>query len=430
MNNNSLSVLVIGNGGREHAIVWKLKQSPRVKRVYCCPGNAGIAQEAHVLCTPLADNYDALIAKVKDLNIDYTFVGPEAPLANGIVDAFKAAGLRIFGPCKAAAQIEGSKSFSKEIMAAAGVPTAESQSFDQVEPAIEYAKMLGFPVVIKADGLAAGKGVVIAKSLLEASEAIRANLEQKVFGESSNKVLVEEFLVGEEVSLLAFTDGKTVLPMATAQDHKALHDGDLGPNTGGMGAYSPAPILPENKVEQAYTLTLKPIIDEFSKRGICYQGVLYAGLMITKNGIKVLEYNCRFGDPETQPILMRLETDLMDIIEAVCSGTLDSISLQWRPQPAICVVMVASGYPENPQKGAVIYGIDEANNDHTKVFHAGTKLNKDKQIITNGGRVLGITSWGDVLPLAIAQAYEGVNKIHWDGAQFRTDIGQKALRNN
>ncbi len=430
MKSNDMNILVIGGGGREHAIVWKFKQSPRVRHVYCCPGNAGIAEDATVFNVPVTGDFAQLIAKAKDLDIDYTFVGPETPLADGIVDAFEAEGLNIFGPCKAAAMIESSKTFAKELMFTSGVPTAKSATFTEVEPALAYAHELGTPLVIKANGLAAGKGVVIAKSFDEAEHAIRENIENKIFGKSSARVLVEEFLAGEEVSLLAFTDGETILPMSTAQDHKALLNGDKGPNTGGMGAYSPAPVLPDKDIQKVCDLTMTPIIKEFARRGIRYRGILYAGLMMTQNGPKVLEYNCRFGDPETQAILMRLETDLADIVEAVCADRLADVTLTWSPNSAVCVIMAAANYPEDPRKGDIIYGIDLVNNDNTRVFHAGTKFNQDKQLVTAGGRVLGVTAAADCLPLAIAQAYEGVRKIHWDGAYYRTDIGEKALKRN
>lgn len=426
--NSNLKFLVIGGGGREHAICWKLKQSSRVEKVYCAPGNAGIAGETELLNVPVTGDFAQLIALVKQLGIDYTFVGPEAPLSDGIVDAFEAAGLQIFGPCQAAALLEGSKSFAKDVMIAAGVPTAQAQSFTEVEPALKFTKSLGIPVVVKADGLAAGKGVVVARSFEEAEEAIRANLEDKQFGDSSACVLIEEFLQGEEVSMLAFTDGTTILPMATAQDHKALLNGDMGPNTGGMGAYSPAPVLPDSRIAEIHELTLAPIVKELSKRGIRYRGVLYAGLMMTANGPKVLEYNCRFGDPETQCVLARLDTDLAEVVEVVCAGTLNTMTLQWKPDPAVCVVMAAEHYPDTPRKGDVIRGLEIADNAYTKVFHAGTKFNENGHVITAGGRVLGITAWAPSLPLAIARAYEAVEKIHWDGAQYRTDIGHKALK--
>ncbi|MBX7247333.1 MAG: phosphoribosylamine--glycine ligase [Candidatus Sumerlaeaceae bacterium] len=420
-------ILVIGGGGREHAIVWKLRQSPRLREVYCTPGNAGIARDAVVFPADFSNNFARLIDRAKNLRIDYTIVGPEVPLADGIVDAFTAASLQIFGPCQAAARLESSKAFAKEVMIAAGIPTAQSETFEEVAPALEYARSLGAPLVVKADGLAAGKGVVVAQTLAQAETAIRQNLEHYQFGESSARVVIEEFLAGEEASILAFTDGNVIVPMASAQDHKQLHDNDLGPNTGGMGAYSPAPIVTDDVMQEVRERVFLPLFEELQKRDIDYKGVIYAGLMLTTGGPKVLEFNCRFGDPETQAILPRLENDLVDIIEAVCEGTLHLHHLTWTPESSICVVMAAKGYPENPEKGAIIEGLEEVQaNDRAVVFHSGT-AEQGANIVVSGGRVLGVTAIGKNLPRAMDTVYKEVAKIHFDGVHFRRDIGRKAL---
>lgn len=424
---NAKKILVIGGGGREHAIVWKLRQSRRCQEVYCTPGNAGIAQDAITFSSDFGPDFSRLIARVKNLGIDYTIVGPEAPLAEGIVDRFEEAGLKVFGPNREGAQLESSKAYAKEFMRAANIPTAESEVFDQTDQAIAYARSLGAPLVVKADGLAAGKGVVVARTMEEAEQAIRANLDNRQFGTASSHVVVEEFLRGEEASILAFTDGNVILPMASAQDHKALHDNDLGPNTGGMGAYSPAPLVDEELMEEINETVFQPLQEELQKRGITYRGVIYAGLMITDEGPRVLEFNCRFGDPETQAILPRLENDIVDVVEAVCEGTLHEQSLRWTPEACVCVVMASRGYPVSAQKGQVIRGLEDVRfGDKAVVFHAATEQ-RGQDIVTSGGRVLGVTALGRSLPRAMDAVYKEVEKIHFEGAHFRRDIGRKAL---
>ncbi len=420
-------VLVIGGGGREHAIVWKLRQSPRVGAIYCTPGNAGIARDATCFDAPWGENFSELIRRAKSLDIDYTIVGPEAPLAEGIVDAFEAAGLRIFGPSREAARIEASKSFAKEIMQTARIPTALAETFTELKAAQRFARELGAPVIVKADGLAAGKGVVVARTLEEAYEAIRRNLLDRQFGAASERVVVEEYLEGEEASIMAFTDGNVILPMAGAQDHKRLHDGDLGPNTGGMGAYSPAPIVTDELMDEVRETVFLPLLEELQKRGIVYKGVIYAGLMITAEGPRVLEFNCRFGDPETQVVLPRLRNDLLDIVEAVCEGRLCEHHLEWDPRAAVCVVMAARGYPEAPEKGAVIRGVEDVMLDgRALVFHAGT-AQRGRDFVVAGGRVLGVTALHTSLPRAIHLAYEEVKRINFEGAHYRRDIARRAL---
>ncbi len=421
-------VLVIGAGGREHALCWKLAQSPKVLRVYCAPGNAGIGQ--HATCVPIkANDIPNLADFAEKEGIDITIVGPEDPLARGIVDLFRDKGLRIFGPSKAAAEIEASKVFTKDLLARAGIPTGKYKVFTDSAKAIAYIEEeTGVPVVLKADGLAAGKGVILARDLDEAREAVALILDKKAFGEAGRRLIVEEFLTGEEASFMAITDERTVLPLATSQDHKAAFDGDQGPNTGGMGAYSPAPVVTPELFENIMESVMKPTVAAMSEAGRPYQGVLYAGLMIKDQSAQVLEFNCRFGDPEAQPILMRMKTDLMDLLEAAVEGRLDSMEIEWDPRTAVCVVLASSGYPGRYETGKVIHGLDEVEGmEDVMVFHAGT-ARAGNNYVTAGGRVLGVTALGDNVQKAIDRAYEAVAKISWEGMHYRTDIGQKALK--
>lgn len=420
-----MKILVVGGGGREHALVWKLKQSPRVSRVYCAPGNAGIARDAEIVNIS-AEDVPALLAFAQKEGIGLTVVGPEAPLTLGIVDQFRAAGLKVFGASKAAAALEGSKALAKEIMYKYNIPTAKYAEFTSAAPAIEYIKANGAPIVVKADGLAAGKGVIVAMDEQTAVDAVKMIMEDRAFGTSGDKVIIEEYLEGEEVSILAFTDGKAVIPMVSSQDHKRVFDNDEGLNTGGMGAYSPAPVYTDSLHEEVVRTVLIPSVEGMANEGRTYEGVLYAGLMITKDGPKVLEYNARFGDPETQAVLIRLETDLVDIIEAIVDKRLAGMDIRWRPEAAVCVVMASGGYPGDYEKGKEIGGLDEAAQDAV-VFHAGT-AEKDDRIVTAGGRVLGVTALGRTIPEAIANVYKAVEKIHFEGVHYRKDIGQKALK--
>lgn len=420
-----MRVLVVGGGGREHTLVWKLKQSPRVSKVYCAPGNAGIAGDAE--CVKIgADDVDALLRFARDEGIDLTVVGPEAPLILGIVDKFRAAGLRIFGPSQKAAEIEGSKVLAKEIMAKYNIPTAQYADFTDQAEAVAYIRKIGAPCVVKADGLAAGKGVIVAMDEETAIDAVKLIMEDRAFGDSGNRLVVEEYLEGEEVSILAFTDGTAVIPMVSSQDHKRIFDHDEGPNTGGMGAYSPVPVYTEDLEPFVYENILIPTIRGMKEEGRTYEGVIYAGLMITKDGPKVLEYNARFGDPETQAVLVRLATDLVDIIDAIIDRKLAGIEINWLDQAAVCVVMAAGGYPGSYQKGDAISGLEDAAATGAIVFHAGTGA-QDGGIVTSGGRVLGVTALGESIPEAIDNVYKAVQKITWKGVQYRKDIGQKAL---
>jgi len=421
-----MKVLIVGSGGREHALAWKVAQSEKVEKVYGAPGNPGIAQIGECV-----DIKPTEIEKLADFaereGIDLTIVGPEAPLVAGITDEFERRGLKVFGPSKAAAQLEGSKAFAKEMMRKYGVPTADFQVFDDPEKAKEYIRKVGAPIVVKADGLAAGKGVVVAQTVEEAIEAVDRIMVEKVFGEAGNRVVVEECLKGEEASYLVITDGERFVPLATAQDHKAVFDGDRGPNTGGMGAYSPAPVLSEEMEREVQEKVIKPILRGMAQEGMPFKGILYAGLMITEEGPKVLEFNVRFGDPEAQAILRRLEDDLVEVALSAVEGRLVE-ELHWRPETSICVVLASKGYPGKYEKGKVITGIEEAEKVPTVVvFHAGTAV-KDGKLVTNGGRVLNVTALGKDIVEARERAYEAVKRIHFDGMHYRTDIGLKAVK--
>ena len=422
-----MKVLVIGSGGREHALVWMLNQSPRVSKIYCAPGNAGISKQAECVAISATD-VKGLVSFAKKQKIDLTLVGPESSLTLGVVDTFEKQGLRIFGPSQKAAILEGSKVFTKKFMQDHNIPTAGFTVFRKRERAIEYVERIGAPVVIKADGLAAGKGVIVAQTVQEAIDAIDVIMKDKVFGEAGNRVVVEDFMTGEEASFLAFTDGKTILPLPTSQDHKPIFDDDKGPNTGGMGAYSPAPVVTPDLHKQIMSKIMIPTVKGMAKEGRPYKGVLYAGLMIKNGKAKVVEFNCRFGDPEAQPLLMRLKTDLVDIVEAVLDGHLHNIKLDIDPRPTVCIVMSSGGYPGSYEKNKVISGLTKAaKQESVVVFHAGTAL-KNKKIVTAGGRVLGVTAIGNDLDESISKAYKTVAMIKWPGSFYRTDIGAKAAR--
>jgi len=422
-----MKVLVVGSGGREHALVWKLSQSKKVDKIYCAPGNAGISQLAECININ-AENIAELKKFAVEKKIDLAIIGPEAPLAAGIVDEFKKDGLKIFGPSKAAARLEGSKIFAKEMMKKFNVPTADFAEFTDEKEAIKYLQSSNIPVVIKADGLAAGKGVIVAGDFEEAEEAIHRMLVEKEFGEASSKIIIEECLAGQEASILAFSDGKHFTVMQSAQDHKRIFDNDMGPNTGGMGAYSPAPVVTDKILNEVEEKVFKRMIDGMAKEGMPFVGVLYAGLMITKEGPKVLEFNVRFGDPETQPILMRLKTDLIDIIEHVIEGKLDKIKIEWDKKAAVCVVLASKGYPGDYEKGKEISGLDDTKAlKDADVFHSGTSLKKGK-VVTSGGRVLGVTAMADTIESAINRAYSVVHMVKFDGMHYRSDIGKRALK--
>ncbi|MGC6447093.1 MAG: phosphoribosylamine--glycine ligase [Rubripirellula sp.] len=428
-----MKVLVIGNGGREHALAWKISQSPRVTEVYVAPGNAGTAIDATNVPIPVTDQ-EGLLEFAKANSIDLTVVGPEAPLVDGLVDQFEQHGLKVFGPSKAAAELEGSKVFCKNLLHTANIPTATYQSFRTAEEATRYVKER-YPepddaaaVVVKADGLAAGKGVIVCDSRTEALEAIDRIAERKEFGAAGNELIIEEKLVGMEASVLAITDGETIITLPAAQDHKPAYDGDLGPNTGGMGAYCPTPIVNEAMMERIEADVLVPVVHAMKRARRPFKGVLYAGLMLTSSGPKVLEFNVRFGDPECQPLLMRLKTDIVDLLEATADGKLSELEpLEWDERPSTCVVMASEGYPGDYEKGRVITGIESADAlENVKVFHAGTRLEND-QILNDGGRVLGVTALGDSISKAKLQAYKAVKEIRWLGGWCRKDISDKAI---
>lgn len=422
-----MKVLVVGSGGREHALVWKLTQSPKVDDIFCAPGNGGIAQMAQ--CVPVAaEDMDGLLDFAQQNKIDLTLVGPEVSLTLGIVDRFQEAGLRIFGPSQQAAALEGSKVFMKDLLAKYNIPSAQYASFTDRDQAMAYVDKIGAPLVVKADGLAAGKGVLVCQELAEAREAVDLVMTERAFGDAGNEVIIEEFLPGEEASFIAFTDGKTILPLPTSQDHKAVYEGDTGPNTGGMGAYSPAPVVTPELHDQVMEQVMLPTVQAMASEGRPYKGMLYAGLMIRDGVAKVLEFNCRFGDPEAQPLLMRLKSDLVDVVEAVIDSRLDSISLDIDPRATVCVVMASGGYPGSYTKGHAISGLDKASQqEDVVVFHAGTVV-ENGTVTNSGGRVLGVTAIDEELARAIDKAYAVVDMIHWQDCYFRRDIGQKALR--
>lgn len=420
-----MNVMVIGGGGREHAIAAKIKESSRLSKLYAAPGSDGMADIAERVPYAVTDT-ENIVAFVKDHGIEMVFIGPEVPLLNGLADALLAAGVMVLGPQKAAAELEGSKAFSKDIMKKYGIPTGAYEVFTDAEKAIAYLHDATYPTVVKADGLAAGKGVVIAEDEDAAVLAVKSMMEDKIFGESGSRIVIEEFLEGEELSLLAFTDGKTVLPMIPSQDHKRINDDDMGPNTGGMGAYAPAPVGSPEIIEKAMEKVMKPLVAAMAAEGKPYRGVLYAGLMVKDNDIKVLEFNARFGDPETQAVLPLLDSDIIDITEAINHGTLDQQEIQWKDGYAVCVVMSAKGYPAAPVKGDEIFGLEKDQPD-TFVFHAGTKK-ENGVFVTNGGRVLGVTALDSDLKAAIDKAYRRVENIDFKECHYRKDIGQKAFR--
>lgn len=422
-----MRILVIGSGGREHALTWKLKQSPLVDEIFVAPGNGGTF--AHNI--NIADNdIEGLVSFVKEKNIDFVVPGPELPLTLGITDAMEAIGVPCFGPSKACARLEGSKAFSKEAMVAANIPTAAYGTFQTEQEAFAFIDNHTAPLVIKADGLAAGKGVIIVQSIDEAKKAVTAMLSEKKFGDAGNTIVIEEFLIGEELSLLCFCDGENALALPSAQDHKAIGEGDTGLNTGGMGAYSPAPLAQDEELEKLADITVRPLLREMAKRGTPFKGILYAGLMVTAQGVKVLEYNVRFGDPECQPLLMRMKSDILPIMQACVNGTLkkEAISLELYPQSALGVVIAAKGYPESYPKGMEIKGLEEANSlENTMVFQAGTKFDNGKTF-SNGGRVLCVVALGKTLQEAKDKSYQAVNKIHMENSYFRRDIGDKGIK--
>jgi len=421
-----MKILVIGSGGREHALVWKIAQSPLAEKIYCAPGNPGIGRIAENVPIDV-DDLPELLAFAKREGIGLTVVGPELPLSLGIVDLFEEYGLRIFGARRNAALIEASKAFSKDLMKKYDVPTAFYDVFTEVEPAVAFIRKHGAPIVVKADGLAAGKGVIVAQSEDEAVSAVNEMLSGNSFGGAGSRVVIEEFLRGEEASFLAFTDGKNIIPLASAQDHKAAYDGDRGPNTGGMGAYSPAPVVTPAIHEKAMQEVMRRTVDGMAAEGRPYRGVLYAGLMIDGDSVKTLEFNARFGDPECQPLLMRMKSDIVPILMAVAEGNISGIKIEWHDMAAVCVVMAAAGYPGDYPRGDEISGLDAVSRiEDLVVFHAGTG-ERDGRFVTNGGRVLGVTGRGATVADAIRKAYEGVAAISWKGAHFRSDIGKKAL---
>ena len=420
-----MKVLVVGSGGREHALCWKIAQRPDTE-VYVAPGNIGMVDVA-TLVNIKVDDIAGLVDFAKAEGIDLTVVGPELPLTLGIVDAFQEAGLACFGPNKASAKLEGSKAFSKELMKKYGIPTAAFDTFTDVDKAKAFVDEIGVPCVVKADGLAAGKGVIICMTREEADKAIEDMLTDHAFGDASATIVIEEYMVGPEVSVLAFADGKSVLPMVSAQDHKRIFDGDKGPNTGGMGAYSPAPVYTEALSAEVNKTIIEPTIAAMAAEGTPFTGILYTGLMLTEKGPRVLEYNVRFGDPETQPIMVRMKSDIVALFQACVDGKLDEATLEWHDEAAVCVIMASGGYPASSEKGVPIHGLDDIAAEEAIVFHSGT-AEKDGEIVTNGGRVLGVTAKDATIKGAIDKAYAAVEKINFDHMQFRRDIGARALQ--
>lgn len=423
-----MKVLIIGNGGREHALAWKAAQSPLVTKVFVAPGNAGTALEPNLENINIkANDISGLLNFAQQQQIDLTIVGPEVPLVLGVVDSFQKAGLKIFGPTKSAAQLEGSKAFTKDFLARHQIPTAEYQNFTEIDPALAYIRDKGAPIVIKADGLAAGKGVIVAMTLEEAEDAVRDMLAGNAFGDAGHRVVIEEFLEGEEASFIVMVDGKHVEPMATSQDHKRVGDGDTGLNTGGMGAYSPAPVVTDEVFTKVMEQIIYPTVNGMAHEGNVYVGFLYAGLMIDKQGNpKVIEFNCRFGDPETQPIMMRMQSDLIELCLAAINGKLNTVKSNWDRRPALGVVMAAGGYPGEYNTQDTIIGLPNESTPDCKVFHAGTSFEKG-HVLTNGGRVLCVTALGNTVLEAQQRAYQQVDKIHWHGCFYRHDIGYRAI---
>ena len=421
-----MNILVIGSGGREHTLCWKIRQSPKTDELYCMPGNGGTAECAVNCDVDILDN-SAVKDFCKEKKIDLVVVGPEVPLSRGITDVLEAEGINACGPSYAASRLESSKIFAKELMGRYSVPTAGFRIFKSLEKAEAYIRKIGAPVVIKADGLAAGKGVIIAQTIPEAIKAAKEILEDKVFGSAGNSIIVEECLEGEEASVLVMSDGKNIIPLASSQDHKRIYDGDKGPNTGGMGAYSPAPVVDDKLFDEISKTVIRPIVDGLAEEGTPYKGVLYAGIMITDSGIKVLEFNVRFGDPETQAILPRLKTDLVDLLMATARGDLRGMQLEWDDRDCIAVVLAAGGYPGEYKKGQKITGIEDAQKEGTIVFHAGTKV-QDGELVTSGGRVLSVVGMGNDIKEAIKNTYAGVEKIHFEGMTCRSDIAYRAVK--
>lgn len=421
-----MNVLIVGSGGREHVLAWKIKKSPLVKEVYCAPGNGGIASVAR--CVDIeANDIERLIDFAKEKKIGLTVIGPEAPLVTGIVDAFEQKGLKIFGPRKDAARLEGSKVFAKEFMQKFNIPTAPFKVFEDIDGAMEFLAVAPLPLVVKADGLASGKGVIVCDKIQEARDAVEQIMGQKIFKEAGSRIVIEECLFGEEASILAISDGKNYAILDSSQDHKRIFDDDLGPNTGGMGAYSPAPIITEEILRKIGIQIVEPAIRGMHKQGTPFKGVLYAGLMMTDEGPMVLEFNVRFGDPEAQAVLPRMKNDLVDVLQASCNGHLDKVKMEWDKRSCVCVVMTSGGYPGEYATGKEIKGLDAVKDDHTIVFHAGTKK-KDNKLVTAGGRVLGVTSLGNNIEQAMERVYKAVEKIKFDRCFFRRDIGAKALK--